>query len=88
VPGVDLVARVEAEKGSPLTVREREILDERIGAAKGWLEVYAPDRARIAVRRDALPAEAAALAPDQREFLAELASAAGRDEPADGDAWQ
>jgi lysyl-tRNA synthetase class 1 len=88
VPGVDLVARVEAEKGSPLTVREREILDERIRAAKGWLEVYAPDRARIAVRHDALPAEAAALAPDQRAFLAELASVVERDVPTDGDAWQ
>jgi lysyl-tRNA synthetase class 1 len=88
VPGVDLVARVEAEKGSPLTAREREILDERIEAARGWLEAYAPDRARIAVRHHALPAETATLAPDQRAFLAELASAVERDAPTGGDAWQ
>ena len=36
-------ARVEAEKGSPLTERERAILDERVAAAaRAWLEAYAP----------------------------------------------
>ena len=35
IPGVDVVERVEAEKGSALTERERAILDERAGAARG-----------------------------------------------------
>ena len=47
VPGVDVPARIEAEKGSPLTEREREILAERTTAAMRWLEAYAADRAKI-----------------------------------------
>jgi lysyl-tRNA synthetase class 1 len=91
IPGVDVPARVEAEKGSPLTERERAIFDERVAAARAWLEAYAPDRARLAVRREALPAEADALEPDQRVYLAALAAAleaAGPAAPAAGDAWQ
>ncbi|HET9345575.1 MAG TPA: hypothetical protein VFO05_07730, partial [Candidatus Limnocylindrales bacterium] len=81
-------ARVEAEKGSPLDERERQILDERIDAAGGWLAAYAPERARIAVRRDALPKAAAELDDAQRRLLASLADAVSVDQPASGDAWQ
>ena len=88
VPGVDVGARVETEKGSPLTERERAILDERVAAARAWLESFAPDRSRVAVRHDALPAEAGALEPDQREFLAALTDAVAADPPRGGDAWQ
>ena len=87
VPGVDLAARVEAEKGSPLSGREQAVLDERVRAARAWLEAYAPERARMAVRAD-LPPEADALAPEQRAYLADLADAAGTTAPAAGDAWQ
>ena len=83
IPGVDVAARVEAEKGSPLTEREAAILDERVGAARAWLETYAPERARLTVRHDALPEEASALEPDQRAFLAALARGCrGRPRPA------
>ncbi len=75
IPGVDVAARVEAEKGGPLTEREQAILAERRHAATAWLESYAPERARLAVRREALPVEAAALEPDQRSYLAALAAA-------------
>jgi lysyl-tRNA synthetase class 1 len=88
VPGADVAVHVAAEKGSPLTPREREILDERLRAARGWLEAYAPERARVTVRREALPDEARGLGADQRPYLAALALAAERDQPASGDAWQ
>ncbi len=88
IPGVDVVARIEAEKGSALTERERAILDERVEKARAWLDGYAPDAARLIVQRDALPAAATALAPEQRGFLAELSTAAGRGSPSGGDAWQ
>jgi lysyl-tRNA synthetase class 1 len=88
IPGVDVGARVEAEKGSPLTDRERAILDERISAARAWLTTYAPDQVRISVHRDAPPPEAAALEPDQRTFLAALADAVDPATPSGGDAWQ
>jgi len=88
IPNVDVGARVEAEKGSPLTEREIEILDERVRAARAWLETYAPERARLTVRRDGLPAEAAALDATQRRFLATLADAVEARPPTGGDGWQ
>jgi len=74
IPGVDLVERISAEKGAPLTDRERALLDERRAAAHAWLDAYAPERARLAVQRDALPAAASDADPDQRAYLAALAS--------------
>jgi len=88
IPNVDVLARVEAEKGSPLTEREVEILDERVRAANAWLETYAPERARLTVRRDGLPEEAAALDATQRQFLAALAGAVVAKQPSAGDQWQ
>jgi lysyl-tRNA synthetase class 1 len=73
IPGVDVAARMEAEKGAPLNDAERALLDERMLAARAWLDVYAPDRARIEVKRDALPAAASALDADQRAALGGLA---------------
>ncbi len=99
IPGVDVEARVAAEKGSALTEREQTVLDERTSAARGWLEAYAPEQARLAVR-PTLPLEAADLEPDQRRFLSRLAdgasglataglsAAAVGTSPAGGEAWQ
>ena len=75
IPGVDVVERVTAEKGAPLTTRELDIVDERRGAARAWLESYAPERARLTVQRDALPEAAGDLDGAQRAFLRELATA-------------
>ncbi|HEX8940623.1 MAG TPA: hypothetical protein VF763_10730, partial [Candidatus Limnocylindrales bacterium] len=88
IPGVDVDQRMAAEKGAPLTEREAAILDERIGAARAWLDSYAPDRARIVIRRDDVPAEVAELGEDQRLFLGALAISAERAAPASGDDWQ
>ena len=89
IPNVDIRARVEAEKGGPLNAREEAILDERIRAARAWLDGYAPERAIVAVRPD-LPADAvAALDDEQRAYLGRLgdAAAAGAD-LGSGEAWQ
>ena len=87
IPGIDLTERVEAEKGSPLTARERAIFDDRVAAARAWLEAYAPDRARLVVR-ETLPASVSELEADQRVFLGALADAASTNAPSSGDAWQ
>jgi lysyl-tRNA synthetase class 1 len=89
-PGIDLRRRIEAEKGSPLTPRELEILETRAAAARAWLETYAPESARIVVRRDSVPPEAGDLHVDQRRFLARLADrvASAATAPASGDDWQ
>lgn len=88
LPGIDIAERLAAEKGSPLTSRERAILDERIAAARAWLERYAPDAARIEVRFDALPEAARDLPAEERRFLAELAAAVEAARPPSGEAWQ
>ena len=89
IPDVDIPARVTAEKGSPLTAPETEILRERVAAARAWLEAYAPDRAIVAVREDP-PIEALiALDDDQRRYLGALAEAVPVDDPpTSGAAWQ
>jgi lysyl-tRNA synthetase class 1 len=87
IPGVDVAARVEAEKGSPLTPRELEILDERVAAARAWLATYAPERAVVRVH-ETLPDAVAGLEPPQHAFLAALADAAEAEAPTAGDAWQ
>ncbi|HLY15248.1 MAG TPA: lysine--tRNA ligase [Candidatus Limnocylindrales bacterium] len=90
IPGVDIDARIEAEKGAPLTAAERATLRERIAAADAWLETFAPDKSKIAVQHDALPAEAAGLGSEQRAWLAQLAAAATAaiPPPSSGDGWQ
>jgi lysyl-tRNA synthetase class 1 len=88
IPNVDVRARIEAEKGSPLTAREEAILEVRLRAARAWLDRYAPDGARLEVQRAGLPEAADVLDPEQRAYLAALADAAEAERPASGDAWQ
>ncbi|MGH2357566.1 MAG: lysine--tRNA ligase [Candidatus Limnocylindria bacterium] len=75
VPGVDVAERITAEKGAPLTDRERAILAERRHAARAWLDSYAPERARLTVHREAVPEAAAELDGTQRTYFAALADA-------------
>jgi lysyl-tRNA synthetase class 1 len=84
VPGADVPALMATEKGSALTEHETAILEERLAAARAWLEDYAPERARMRVQ-DVLPEAAAGLDAEQRAFLATLAEeSAARS----GDEWQ
>jgi len=97
VPGVDIVGRVRDEKGGDLDATELLILQERLRAARAWLETYAPERARMEVR-STLPDEAVALDDTQRSYLEALAALAGpaadvssgasRPSIRGGDAWQ
>ncbi len=88
IPGVDIAARMEAEKGAPLTELEAAVLAERTSSARAWLDSYAPERALLVVRHDAVPAEVSALDAGQGAYLAALASAAAAEKPGSGNAWQ
>jgi lysyl-tRNA synthetase, class I len=87
IPGVDVPERVAAEKGEPLTERETQVLSERRHAARGWLESYAPEPAKIAVQAT-LPETARDLGEEQRAYLRALAEAAADTAPPSGEAWQ
>jgi len=87
VPGPPLEERFAAEKGAPLTPQEIAILHQREAAARAWLEEFAPDTARLAIRYDAPPAFTD-LSAAQRDFLAALANAAEAEAPASGESWQ
>jgi len=87
VPGVDLEARMAAEKGQPLDEVESAILRQRVDVARTWLDGWAPDRYRVSVRAE-LPAEAADLTEVQALFLADLARGVGEEHLDSGDAWQ
>ena len=87
VPGVDVEARVSAEKGEPLDAAEVAILDERIGVARAWLDGFAPDRYQVSVRPE-LPPEASGLTEVQALFLSDLATSSLKERPVGGDAWQ
>src|SRR5205085_2057984 len=73
VPGPDIMERLEAEKGTPLSDAEKDVALERIAAAEKWLEVLAPDSAKLSVDYDTVPAAAAELTDPQRAYLAALA---------------
>jgi lysyl-tRNA synthetase class 1 len=88
IPGVDLLARVNAEKGSPLSEHESALLAERMRAALAWLEAYAPDRAHLEVQREGLPTAAQQLDAAQRAFLDAVASSLGEDAAWDGEGVQ
>jgi lysyl-tRNA synthetase class 1 len=88
-PAVDVPAIAAAEKGSPLTAVETDLLGERMAAARRWLDTYAPGEARVAVRTDGVPPDADTLGEAQGAFLVALADrAAGPDAPVTGPAWQ
>jgi lysyl-tRNA synthetase class 1 len=88
IPGVDIAERMQAEKGGPLTEFEVGVLAERTAAARAWLDSYAPERARLVIQREAVPAEVGALDEAQRGYLVSLATAAAAEKPGSGDAWQ
>jgi len=88
IPGVDIDERMTAEKGSALTELEQSVLAQRVASARAWLDSYAPERARLAVQHDAVPAAVADLGADQRSYLGALAVAVEQERPGSGDAWQ
>ena len=88
LPGVDVVERVQAEKGSELTVHERALLDARAGAARAWLDTFAPESARLTIHRGSVPPGVAELDDAQRRFLARLAERAMHEQPDTGSTWQ
>ena len=91
IPGVDVVDAARTEKGEDLTDRERAVLEERIGAARAWLDAFAADDAKIVVQ-PTLPEAASALDQADRVFLASLLERAEdlakRSMQADGEVWQ
>ncbi|HKF86269.1 MAG TPA: lysine--tRNA ligase [Candidatus Limnocylindrales bacterium] len=88
IPGIDVRARVETEKGSALTEAEAADLEVRLAAVRRWLDAYAPERARLEVKRDALPPEVELLRPEQLGFMRSLTDVARGEALSTGEQWQ
>ena len=88
VPGPAIEERMAAEKGAPLNDHELAILGQRVGAARVWLDDFAPVSARLAVAYDTPRDALAELDAAQRGFLASLGAAATAQPPSTGEAWQ
>jgi lysyl-tRNA synthetase, class I len=88
IPGIEVHERVATEKGSPLTDPEAAEFEVRLAAVRRWLEAYAPERARIEIRRDALPTEVELLRPEQLGFLRALSAVAHGEALETGEQWQ
>jgi len=91
IPGVDVASVAASEKGEPLQPAELAELETRIAAARAWLDVYAPEDAKLTVQAT-LPDDASGLDAVERHFLGALIERATElaDGPGahDGDAWQ
>lgn len=80
IPSIEPFREAEERKGEPLTPPERSDLERRIALARAWLERWAPDEAKFAVRRE-LPD--VALSDGQRRYLTEVKRLVGRTRDAD-----
>ena len=85
---MDVAERIAAEKGSALTERERRSSTSAIAAARGWLESYAPDRARLAVQREAVPGRGRRARAGSARVPRRPGRRASTTPPASGDDWQ
>jgi lysyl-tRNA synthetase class 1 len=74
VAGFDVDRTVEVLGRTGYHGLDREAVAKRLALARRWLDRYAPDDIKFEVSAE-LPAEAAALKPDQKAFLARLAGA-------------
>jgi len=77
IPSIAPSVEAEKRKKAPLTDGEIRDLEARIALAGVWLERWAPDEARFAVA-STLPAAAADLSAEQREFLRRAGAEVGR----------
>ncbi len=81
MPHLDVVEQVTKRKGSALTPVEQRHLDQRIAAARMWVEHYASEEEKTRLQ-EVIPTRAAELGCAQRAFLRQLA------ESLDGVSWE
>ena len=68
IPRVDILAYAKEEKRQDLTEIEKQEIEDRIVAAKKWLEKYAPENYKFTVQ-EKMPEAAKSLSNEQKEFL-------------------
>ena len=71
IPNIDLVKESEKKKDGALTKDEKELFEERIKYVKIYLDRFAPEEVKFAVRKE-LPKEIKVLSKEQKEFLSKL----------------
>lgn len=86
-PTLDVLEQAQQAKGSALTDREQSILKERIRYAKTWVKRYAPADYQLTPKSE-LPAEAATMTDQQRQFAIEIFNRAIEEDWSDPQALQ
>ena len=75
IPSISPEREAEKRKGSPLTESELRDLRRRLDLARAWLDRWAPEEAKFAVRETAPEVE---LTPAQRRYLLAIRSLIGK----------
>ncbi len=80
MPNADPKTYFEEKKGSKLSVREKEILEERIKYAKVWLEQYAPEEVKFGVATGVAKTQGKLSSEFYRKLTKEIESASSPEE--------
>lgn len=67
-PEIDLIEKIEQEKGSILTEQEKEVIESRKQYAQVWLDRYAPQEFQLTPKEE-MPQGANNLTDEQKTFL-------------------
>lgn len=77
MPNINLIDEAKKQKGEDLTEEEKETLEKRIGYVKIYLERFAPESVKFAVK-EAKPPEADELSDKQRKLLLKINELLGK----------
>jgi lysyl-tRNA synthetase class 1 len=71
MPNINIIDEAKKQKGKDLTEEERETLEKRVGYVKIYLERFAPESVKFAVK-ETKPSETSELSPKQRKLLLKI----------------
>lgn len=73
VPHLDIHAELEKRSEAPLSDRDRQVLQNRVGVAQKWLDDYADPEEKLILYFEEIPESVASLDESQRQYLSALA---------------
>jgi lysyl-tRNA synthetase class 1 len=71
MPNINIIDEAKKQKGKDLTEEDKETLEKRVGYVKIYLERFAPESVKFAVK-ETKPPETRELSPKQRKLLLKI----------------